>query len=321
MQLQPDRRHDDRARRAPGSSNFAYTGIGSINTYASTATSLFGGFTYLWNYTTAFNVASGTAPGGVDLLVTATLADPYPNAGFGIQKTGLGKMVLACSTAYTGTTTVSAGILQIATPASLYNATAGSWTAANIIVNSGATLAVNVGGTNDFQPADVTNLLSGIDSAVNNNGLRNGSSIGFDTTNATSPVTLSNIIANTTGPGGGAVGLAKLRNGALILSGSNTYTGGTTVAGGALEIGNGGSGEYLTSLSIAMSNNATVEFNHADTYGAGGLQRHDQRQRAVCEGGKRLADPERQQLLHRPDDDLRGDVGARRQSTCRRRRP
>ena len=67
------------------------------------------------------------------------------------------------------------------------------------------------------------------------------------------------------GPGG----LNKLGAGALTLSGSNAYSGGTTVSGGTLQIGNGGTGEYLASPSITMSNNATVEFNHADTFPGG----------------------------------------------------
>ena len=58
--------------------------------------------------------------------------------------------------------------------------------------------------------------------------------------------------------------LTEQGGGMLILSGNNNYTGPTTVAGGTLQIGNGTSGEALASPSIAMSNNATVVFNHAD---------------------------------------------------------
>ena len=233
------------------------------------------------------------------------------NGGGSLVKQGGGTLTLAGANNYGGMTTVNGGILQFAAPASLYNATVGSWTAANISVASGAALAVNVGGPSDFQPADVTNLLAGIDGAVNNNGLQAGSSLGFDTTNATAAVTLTSGIADTTGPGGGSVGLVKLGPGTLILAGNNaysgptainggtlefsnaanqtlsgaiggggalvttgpgmltllgnnTYSGPTTVAGGTLQIGNGTSGEALASPSIAMSNNATVVFNHAD---------------------------------------------------------
>ena len=58
--------------------------------------------------------------------------------------------------------------------------------------------------------------------------------------------------------------------GTLILSGSSNYTGATTVNASTLQIGNGGSGEFLTSPSVTMSNNATVEFNHNDALWYGG---------------------------------------------------
>ena len=46
------------------------------------------------------------------------------------------------------------------------------------------------------------------------------------------------------------------------MSGSNSYTGGTTITAGTLQIGNGTSGEYLASPSI--SNSGVLVFNHAD---------------------------------------------------------
>ena len=56
----------------------------------------------------------------------------------------------------------------------------------------------------------------------------------------------------------------------VVLSGSNSYQGNTYVNGGTLQIGNGGTGEALASPSIAMSNSATVVFNHADNLSYGG---------------------------------------------------
>lgn len=59
--------------------------------------------------------------------------------------------------------------------------------------------------------------------------------------------------------GGGAIN--KLNTGVLILANSNTYTGGTTISGGTLQIGNGG-----TSGSIAgdVADNGSIAFNRSD---------------------------------------------------------
>ena len=63
--------------------------------------------------------------------------------------------------------------------------------------------------------------------------------------------------------------LSVVGGGTLILSGSNAYAGPTTVNASTLQVGNGTSGEYLNSPSVTMSNNATLEFNHADAYPGG----------------------------------------------------
>ncbi len=52
--------------------------------------------------------------------------------------------------------------------------------------------------------------------------------------------------------------------GTLILSGSNTYTGATTVSSGTLQIGNGGTGEALASQSISVSGGAALAFYQTD---------------------------------------------------------
>ena len=51
----------------------------------------------------------------------------------------------------------------------------------------------------------------------------------------------------------GPIALTKAGSGAEILSGSNSYTGGTSVSAGTLQIGNGTSGEFLASPTISNS--------------------------------------------------------------------
>ena len=58
--------------------------------------------------------------------------------------------------------------------------------------------------------------------------------------------------------------LSKTGSGLLVLSGSNTYNGTTTISAGTLQIGNGGSGEYLGSPVVTLSNGAALAFDHAD---------------------------------------------------------
>ena len=65
----------------------------------------------------------------------------------------------------------------------------------------------------------------------------------------------------------GSAGMYKAGGGTLVLTGANNYTGGTTVGGGTLQIGGGG-----TTGSIAgdVVNLANLAFNRSDTYTFGG---------------------------------------------------
>ena len=87
-------------------------------------------------------------------------------------------------------------------------------------------------------------------------------------------LTIGSVIADN----GGATALTKGGAATLTLTGSNTYSGATTVGAGTLQIGNGGSGEFLSSPSVTLFNGAALVFNHSDslTYsgaigGQGGL--------------------------------------------------
>ncbi len=55
--------------------------------------------------------------------------------------------------------------------------------------------------------------------------------------------------------------MSKTGNGTLVLSGSNSYGGGTTIAAGVLQIGNGGT---LGSLTGNVVDNAALIFNRSD---------------------------------------------------------
>ena len=65
----------------------------------------------------------------------------------------------------------------------------------------------------------------------------------------------------------GFAGLPVIKGGAglMAMSGANAYAGPTTVSGGTLQIGNGGSGETLSSGSISVNSGAVLAFNQTDT--------------------------------------------------------
>ncbi|MEI8309276.1 MAG: autotransporter-associated beta strand repeat-containing protein [Verrucomicrobiota bacterium] len=180
-----------------------------------------------------------------------------------LAKTGTGTQILTGNNTYIGTTTVSGGTLQFAKQVSLYSANNTLWTAANVKVASGGTLALNVGGAGEFTTANVTTLLANLGGAngTSSNGFAAGSKIAFDTTGGN--FTVADVIANSTGTGGGAIGLVKLGSNTLTLTGNNTYSGNTTVNGGTLVLSNifraGQTGNYTlnegTTLGITDGSN------------------------------------------------------------------
>ncbi len=186
-----------------------------------------------------------------------TLAASLANNGTGVvtfDKEGAGRWILSGTNTYTGVTTVNGGILQFAKEVALYNNTPASWLKTNIIVNSGGTIAFNVGGVGEFTNGDITTLLGNLSVGINNNGLRSGSRVGFDTTNAVGTFTVGDLIANSTGTGSGAVGLTKLGTGTLALTNSNTYTGATIVNEGTLLV----NGSTAAGSAVTVNTGATL---------------------------------------------------------------
>jgi len=221
--------------------------LGGDVTYSSTGSPL--GATIMGNL--ALGAASRTltvndsTSAAADLVVQAAIS----GAGVGLTKSGAGTLLLSGANTYTGTTVVSAGTLTAVTRSALANDTPTSWTPTNIAVNSGATLALGVGSSaaGYFGAADIDTLLdaSHLGASTTTTGLKTGSVVGFDTTNATAGAfTYSSVIADTAGSTPTAVSIAKLGPGTLTLGGNNSYTGTTTVSQGTLVLtgANTGSG-------------------------------------------------------------------------------
>ena len=164
----------------------------------------------------------------VSTSANATLSGVI-SGGFNLTKTGASTLTLSGSNTYTGTTTVGAGALSLASDANLGG---GALTLA-----SGASL-----------------LLTGATTIDNNIAL-------------TGNVTFT-ISANATLSGVMSGGFSIAKNGAstLTLSGNNTYTGSTTVSGGALSIAGdsnlGGSAVALgAGTTLAITGSGTIDNN------------------------------------------------------------
>ena len=206
--------------------------------------------------TNSINTVLTVGGAGGSGTFTGTIQNGGANT-VGLTKTGAGTQTLSGPNNYTGVTTISGGILQFTTQTSLYNNTLASWTPANIKVASGGTVAFGVGGTGEFTGSDITTLLFNL-KTITSNGLQAGSAVGFNTTNASGGTfTIPDIISNSTGTGSGAVGVAKLGTGTLVLNGANTYTGPTNVLDGTLKV-NATSGNKSYTVSAA----GTLEINH-----------------------------------------------------------
>ena len=219
----------------------AYTGSTTVNAgtlQAGTATNAFGNGSAvvmgnvagakldLNNFSQTIGSLSGGGTSGGDVtLGNATLTAGSNNASTtyagaisgtgGLTKTGTGTLTLSGANAYTGATTVNAGTLQ-----------AGA--ATNAFGNGGAVVLADVAGAalalNDF--SQTIGSLSG--------GGANGGNVALG--NAT--LTTGSDNANTTYAGAisGTGGLTKIGTGMLTLSGDSSYTGGTAVNAGTLNL-------------------------------------------------------------------------------------
>ena len=172
-----------------------------------------------------------------DLSISGVISGAY-----GITKAGAGAMELSGLNTYTGTTTVSAGILR-ATNNTVVVSTAGPFgNNASGLYLAGGTIQSNV--ATFSRPLTITVTNSGLDAYGSARTI--SSTLTFATagtfnlnvggTTATGAegqnLTLSGIIRNSSG----TLGLTKIGSSTVILSAVNTYTGATTITAGILTL-------------------------------------------------------------------------------------
>ncbi|MEI6674288.1 MAG: autotransporter-associated beta strand repeat-containing protein, partial [Verrucomicrobiota bacterium] len=258
------------------------SGLGSVLTLTGSATALtysnannpLGAIlsnTYvdLNNAAQTFTIGDSTSAAN-DLTISAILRNGS------LIKAGSGTLNLSGVNTYSGTTTVSAGVLTFANRFALYGGVSSNWTPANLHVGAGATLGIALGdhAVDLFDSSDLATLLDGshLGASTPGTGLQTGAILGLDTTAAIGgSFTHSSAITN---PGTSTlVGLNKLGSGTLVLSGPNSYTGTTTLSGGILYAGigevpgfSGPFGQPATAAGSLIFDGGTLQYSAANAF-------------------------------------------------------
>lgn len=237
---------------------------------------------------------NGTGTLSTDAGTTFTLGGVVSGNG-GLTKVGGGTLVLAGTNTYAGGTSIDGGEVRIASDANL-GASAGALSFAGGTLHTTADIAMNravaLGGTATFlTDAGTTLTQSGL---VAGNGalvktgngtlvLAGNDSYGGGTTIAAGILQVGNggasgsVVGNVTNNGAiafdrsdtaafagvvsGTGMLAQNGNGTTVLTGANTYTGGTTIGGGTLQLGDGGTGGSIVGN---VANGGALVFNRSD---------------------------------------------------------
>lgn len=229
-----------------GSANAGWGGsVGIFAGSAGGAVSVVGpvGFDTLQFSTDGYALSGGTlsiapASGGagtfnVDNGVVASIGSTIVDGnGTAIVKAGGGRLILSGTNSYTGGTTIAGGVLQVSADANLGAAAGG-------LSLDGGTLRTT---------ASFTSARNAVLDAAG----------GIIQTDAD---------LSWSGGIGGSGALTKTGGGALVLTGTNSYAGGTMIADGVLQIGDGGTSG---SISGPVVDNRTLAFNRSDDFAFAG---------------------------------------------------
>jgi len=189
---------------------------------------------------TAVQASSGAelvirADGGNDRL---TINTPIlANGSSSLTKTGAGTLTLGGANTYTGTTSVVAGTLTVGSAGSLADS-------ASVVVNGG-TFSTN-------STTDVMGSLTLKNGVIGGTGIHQASSYALEN-------------GAVTGRLGGTGALTKTTDGMVLVSGVNTYTGGTVISGGTFATTP--TGRLDDTGSVTIQGGAVYEIGGPDSVG------------------------------------------------------
>jgi autotransporter-associated beta strand protein len=243
---------------------------------------------------------------GTDLTIRSELVDDF-NGSWSVSalvKTGDGTLAMTANNGYSGSTTVSGGVLDLSNGIIYSNA---AWGVRSITVNHGGTVKVsNWGDGNPNTAGGFGPINFGAANIVLDNGtieyvggaasgnmdrsftigaggatlVANGSATWEITTlEQENPYRAYGLASNgglltLSGSGNGLIrkaisgsgGLTKTGNGTWTLTGANSYIGTTTVHGGTLSLGNGSANTNLAdTANLILAAGATLHLNYSGT--------------------------------------------------------
>ncbi len=222
------------------------------------------------DYTSAPTITFKGGGGSGATVGTVTLA---ANTSGGLTKSGAGTLVLSGADAntFTGMTTVTAGVMQLAKTAGVTaiagDVTIGDGSTAAILkltnseqIADTSTVTLNGTGSNAGilrlnSPSETIASLSSTGGAgvvENESGVAGTRTLTLAATSGSA--TFSGILRDGDGVGtDGTLALVKTGAGTQVLTGANTYSGSTTISGGELQIGDAGSGQSGTGAVTVQS--------------------------------------------------------------------